>query len=98
MIDIQGEDGTPFIEYFDKPHSLAFRWDGTKDDDGDRWIDVSFGGSGEPLVLRIPWRIHLSGPVIGNVTNDVLRAFSTTCQEFVNLIHQIEHGEQAHAS
>jgi len=93
----QGQDGTPFLSYYDKAHALSFVWDGTQDETGDdgprlpsRWIDVSFGGAGEPVILRIPWLIRLTG-------TDVLHAFSATCEAFINQIHDIEGvDDQAH--
>ena len=92
----QGQDGTPFLSYYDKAHALSFVWDGTQDEDEDdgprlpsRWIDVSFGGAGEPVILRIPWLIRLTGER-GNVTNDTLAAFGRVCDEFINQIHLIE--------
>jgi len=99
----QGQDGTPFLSYYDKAHALSFVWDGTQDETGDdgprlpsRWIDVSFGGAGEPVILRIPWHIHLTGTT-GNVTNDTLAAFGRVCEQFINLIHNIESvDDQAH--
>lgn len=95
----QGQDGRPFLSYYDHVHALSFVWDGTIDAPGidGRWIDVSFGGAGEPVVLRIPWVIRLTGPVPGNVTTDVLAAFATTCQDFISLLHAVESvDEQAH--
>jgi len=89
----QGMDGTPFLTYYDKVHALSFVCDWTEG----RWIDVSFGGAGEPVILRIPWHIHLTGPLPSNVVDDVLTAFGRACEEFVNQIHLIESvDDQAH--
>jgi hypothetical protein len=99
----QGQDGSPFLSYYDHAHALSFVWDGTQDEadvDGprlpSRWIDVSFGGAGEPVILRIPWLIRITGTT-GNVTNDTLAAFGRVCEEFINQIHSIESvDDQAH--
>jgi hypothetical protein len=73
----QGADGTPHLAYFDKTHQLSFVWDGTQGD----WIDVSYGGYGEPAVARIPWN---------DQSGCSPAAFQRTCDEFINLIHEIE--------
>jgi chloramphenicol 3-O-phosphotransferase len=86
---MQGQDGTPFLSYYDVEHALSFVWDGTQDENDERWIDVSFGGSGEPVVLRIPWVIRITAST-GNVTTDTLIAFGDTCGSFINLLHQME--------
>ena len=84
----QGLDGTPFISYYDRVHALSFVWDGTQGD----WIDVSYGGAGEPVIARIPW--------VNVQTTDEslnLRVFATFCKEFINTLHQIEATDpQAH--
>jgi hypothetical protein len=84
----QGQDGTPFISYYDKVHCLSFVWDGSKGD----WIDVSFGGAGEPVIARIPW------VNVGTTSETLnLRVFARFCEEFINQIHNIESvDDQAH--
>jgi hypothetical protein len=77
----QGQDGTPFLSYYDRTHSLSFVWDGTQGD----WIDVSYGGAGEPVVARIPW----VNPETTSISLN-LRVFARFCQEFIKLIHDTE--------
>jgi len=79
----QGLDGTPFLSYYDKIHALSFVWDGTQGN----WIDVSFGGYGEPVIARIP------NPTIPSVTYPpemLMSIFGKTCDSFINLIHLME--------
>jgi hypothetical protein len=86
----QGIDGHAHLTYYDHEHGLSFVWDGSKDGLDERWIDVAFGGYAEPVVMRIPWVIRLTGPVPSNVATDILVAFTTACVAFIGQLHDIE--------
>jgi len=79
---MQGTDGTPFLSFYDKTHALSFVWDGTAGD----WIDVSFGGYSEPVIARIPW----TPSIRAEWGEPSLKGFSSACEAFINLIHQME--------
>ncbi len=81
--DQQGQDGTPFMSYYDRVHALSFVWDGVSDH-----CDVSWGGYGEPVIAQIPMHVWADTPDTGLL----LRRFALTCEEFINQIHVIEKG------
>jgi hypothetical protein len=81
MSDQQGKDGRSHLTYYDRTHALSFVWDGTAGE----WIDVSYGGYAEPVFARIPFdRGNPYGPEL------VLQRFQNTCEDFVEMLHNVE--------
>jgi hypothetical protein len=74
---VQGQDGTPYLCYFDKPHNLAFVWDGTRGEQ----VGVHFDGHSEPESDWFVWdRISAaySGPPVG-----ILEDFQLACKGYI---------------
>jgi hypothetical protein len=80
---VQGMDGMPYMTYYDKTHALSFSWDTTVGN----WVDVSYGGSGEPVIARIP---IVGFDTVAHPVEWTLTRFKSTCDGFVTLIHEIE--------
>ena len=74
----QGQDGLPFLSFFDRRHGLSFVLDGTRG----LWIDVCQGGAGEPLTARIPLTFDPSCHPLATA----LVLFAEDCQSFVETI------------
>lgn len=53
---VQIEDDIPHLAYYVQEQLLSFTYNGKSGP----WIDVSYGGYGEPVIERIPFREHSS--------------------------------------
>lgn len=55
MTQLQSEDGTPHMTFYDKDSSTSFVWDGKSP-----YIQVSHGGYGEPVIdeFEVPDPLH----------------------------------------
>ncbi len=72
---VQGQDGTPYLCYFDKPRNLAFVWDGTY---GTR-ISVHFDGHSEPESDHFEWGNEFPDEHVV----DTLRRFQSACLAYI---------------